>query len=250
VVPILHSWGARALYIGPSLQLSAHRNAVAVLAVGLDSEFAVAADPRNPRRGARSCRTALIPPNTLHHLESAHGRMAFLYVDALSRDYGVLQASVGTLTERAGFDLADEHALLEMLSSLADGRTDFATTRRRLERLIPGEPKHAIDAKVLRAIRYLHKHVAERPSLAALADRAHLSASRFRHAFKETTGVTLRRYRLWIAMGLALRAVQKGASLTHAAQRAGFSSSAHFSSTFREMFGIEPSRIVTASLLR
>src|SRR4051794_19452536 len=43
--PALFSWGARALYIGPALGLSAHRNAVAVLAVGLDAQFALSTAP-------------------------------------------------------------------------------------------------------------------------------------------------------------------------------------------------------------
>ena len=53
----------------------------------------------------------------------------------------------------------------------------------------------------------------------------------------------LRRYKLWIAMGVAMRAIVPGESLTNAALDAGFSSSAHFSAAFREMFGMEPSRL-------
>ena len=44
-------------------------------------------------------------------------------------------------------------------------------------------------------------------------------------------------------MGVATRAIVAGESLTAAALDAGFSSSAHFSAAFREMFGMEPSRL-------
>src|SRR5688500_15917800 len=71
--PALFSWGARALYIGPALGLSAHRNAVAVLALGLDAHFALSAAPADPNAPLRSCRSALIPPNTLHRLVSKRG---------------------------------------------------------------------------------------------------------------------------------------------------------------------------------
>ena len=37
----LYSWGARALYLGQAFGLSAHRNAVASIAVGLDGGFGV-----------------------------------------------------------------------------------------------------------------------------------------------------------------------------------------------------------------
>jgi AraC-like DNA-binding protein len=63
------------------------------------------------------------------------------------------------------------------------------------------------------------------------------------------TGVPLRRYKLWIGMGAAMRAIARDDSLTTAALEAGFSSSAHFSAAFREMFGLEPSRFARGRLL-
>ncbi|MBR1213416.1 helix-turn-helix transcriptional regulator [Bradyrhizobium sp. JYMT SZCCT0180] len=73
-----------------------------------------------------------------------------------------------------------------------------------------------------------------------------LSASRFLHLFKAETGVPLRRYRIWNRMGAAVRACGEGSSLTEAAHAAGFASSAHFSSAFRDMFGMMPSDLLKA----
>ncbi|MFN9210393.1 MAG: hypothetical protein ACK6DI_05715, partial [Betaproteobacteria bacterium] len=60
---LLVAWHARALYLGPSWALSAHRNAAAVLAVALQGRFGVARDPRRPGRGWHECRAALIEPD-------------------------------------------------------------------------------------------------------------------------------------------------------------------------------------------
>jgi AraC-like DNA-binding protein len=49
-------------------------------------------------------------------------------------------------------------------------------------------------------------------------------------------------------MGAAILAVSAGMSLTDAAYKAGFSSSAHFSTSFRAMFGLSPSDLVEAGL--
>jgi len=49
-------------------------------------------------------------------------------------------------------------------------------------------------------------------------------------------------------MGAAVHALVAGVSLTAAALDAGFSSSAHFSAAFREMFGLAPSRLARAGL--
>lgn len=47
-------------------------------------------------------------------------------------------------------------------------------------------------------------------------------------------------------MGAAVRACGEGASLTEAAHAAGFANSAHFSSAFRDMFGMMPSDLLKA----
>jgi AraC-like DNA-binding protein len=239
-----YNWGARALFIGPSLNLAAHRNAVALVAVGLDAKFLVAIDPKKPQRGAHSVRTALIPPNTLHKLASNRGRMAFLYLDAASRDLGSVSEMVGRPTRRAGFDLAIEKPLIKLLRALANGDTDFAAAQRALQQLCLGTDNFAHDRKLLPAIEHLHKRIADKPTLDELAKRSHLSPSRFRHSFKELTGVTLRRYRVWVAMGHAIRGLVRGKSLTAAAYEAGFSSSAHFSFAFKQMFGLAPSQLL------
>ena len=101
----LIGWGPRVLYLGPAFGLTPHRNATAVLAVALDGKLEVADDPTDPDGVYRSARSVLIPPNTLHHLRIEAGRMAFLYVDPLSRDLATLQVRMQDVTPRAAFDL-------------------------------------------------------------------------------------------------------------------------------------------------
>ena len=106
----LIGWGPRVLYLGPAFGLTPHRNATAVLAVALDGTLEVAGDPADPDGRYRSARSVLIPPNTLHHLRIAGGRMAFLYVDPLSRDLVALNDRMQDVTPRAAFDLVGEAA--------------------------------------------------------------------------------------------------------------------------------------------
>lgn len=65
-----------------------------------------------------------------------------------------------------------------------------------------------------------------------------LSSSRARHLFVEQTGLPFRSYLLWLRITKAVRIMSAGSSLTEAAHEAGFADSAHFSRTFRRMFGI------------
>lgn len=244
--PQLYSWGARAMYVGFALNLSAHRNAVAVLAIGLDAPFDVATDALRPGRGTCTVRSMLIAPNTLHHLTCA-GTMAFFYVDAVSRDLRQLQRR--TLSPvRAELQPEYEDHLIDLLVPLAKGEKQFPEIVAALEAEILAVPTSARDERIARAIRHLHVNVTDRLSLDELAEIASLSPSRFRHLFVETTGVPLRRYKIWLAFGTAMRLLKSGATLTAAAHAAGFASSAHFSSAFRIMFGLAPSQLTRAGL--
>jgi AraC-like DNA-binding protein len=239
----LYSWGARALFIGPALGLSPHRNAVAVVAVGLQAPFELSWDAHDYRR----CRSALIPPNTLQHFRETSGAMAFLYVDAVSNDYAQLGACAATKGERAHLDLRCEPLLIDSLNRLrVGGAACWRDIRAELEQLLKGGTAQTADERIVRTLQIIHEDPATRLSLAALARHAKLSPSRFTALFRQTTGVPVRRYKLWVAMGAAIRSMQRGASLTEASMEAGFSSPAHFSSAYRQMFGMEPSRLATS----
>jgi AraC-like DNA-binding protein len=66
---------------------------------------------------------------------------------------------------------------------------------------------------------------------------------RFRHLFMKETGVGFRAYLLWQRLECSLAAYVAGETLTEAAHTGGFADSAHFSRTFRRMFGIAPASV-------
>jgi AraC-like DNA-binding protein len=243
----LYFWGARCLYMGSALDLSSHRNAVAVVCAGLDAPFEAVVSPLDPLAGYQTHRTLLIPPNTLHHLRAGDTWMAFLYLDSQSSDYARLRASEIGSAPPPATTLAMQEAYLTALRGLREGmlwqgaRAQIAAA---LGLAAPERPHTA----VAEAIQRFRDDPAGKHPLADLASQAGLSPSRFLHLFKESTGVPLRRYRLWSRMGAAVRQIAKGASLTEAALDAGFASSAHFSAAFRDMFGHAPSGLAQARL--
>jgi AraC-like DNA-binding protein len=240
----LIGWGPRVLYLGPAFGLTPHRNATAVLAVALDGELEVASDPAAPAGIYRSARSVLIPPNTLHHLRIEGGRVAFLYVDPLSRDLVALKARMQDATPRAAFNLANETAVIDTLAGLAEGRITARGGQQVLGQLLGLGKGAEADLRIVAALRRMREEPHKSHSLTELGECAGLSSSRFLHLFKAETGVPLRRYRLWNRMAAAVAAFRSGASLTDAAYAAGFASSAHFSTAFRDMFGMMPSQLL------
>jgi AraC-like DNA-binding protein len=245
--PKLYFWGARTLFIGRALGLSAHRNAVAVLCAGLDAPFEIARDPKQPAAGYIACRSALIPANTLHHLRAGEGAMAFLYVDAQSNDYSRLAASVEFAHQRFGTKLANEAHYLDTLAALRSG-LPWRQAQTGLAALLGLRAPIPDDERITEALRDLREHPDRPHALDQVARKARLSPSRFLHLFKAATGVPFRRYKIWVRMGSAVREMTAGRSLTDAALAAGFASSSHFSTAFREMFGLSPSQLAAAHL--
>ena len=239
----LLDWDARVLYLGPAFGLTPHRNATGVLAVALDGAIGVADHPRARSPSYRETRSVLIMPNSLHHLRVDAGRMAFLYVDPFGRDIEALRSRMTEVGSRAAFDLIDERPVVALFGDIAQRRLTSEDARQAVRGMLGIGSSAQPDARIAAAIRRMHEEPGGSHTLAELGRKAGLSSSRFLHLFKDVTGVPLRRYRIWSRIGAAARAVAQGQSLTEAAHGAGFSSSAHFSTAFRDMFGMMPSEL-------
>lgn len=97
------------------------------------------------------------------------------------------------------------------------------------------------DARITQTLQYIRTHAAENISAAELAAKQHLSEDRFLHLFKENTGAPLRQYIIWQRVAQAFKLFLSGKSLKEAAYEAGFSDPAHFTRTFVQLNGIQPS---------
>lgn len=110
------------------------------------------------------------------------------------------------------------------------------------------EGKHdaiSFDERSLAAIDFIHQHINETIQLNDIAAYVGLSESRLRHSFSEQVGIPITSYILWTRMKVALREMLKpGITLSEAAQRSNFSDHAHFTRTFKRMFGISPSLLL------
>jgi AraC-like DNA-binding protein len=172
--------------------------------------------------------------------------MAFLYLDAHSADFARLMADAQPAAHTRLYAFPYEEEFIVRLKRFVSGAAAWRETRAFLDRLIVAPTAPTRDERVRAAFVRLRADRAARPTLAALAAEAGLSPARFSQLFKASTGVPLRRYRIWTAMRAAIDAMGRGGTLTSAALDAGFASSAHFSAAFREMFGMEPSRLAGA----
>ncbi|MFG0320657.1 MAG: GyrI-like domain-containing protein [Planctomycetota bacterium JB042] len=116
-----------------------------------------------------------------------------------------------------------------------------------MEPPVPSRPSRAGDssaARVDRAIDHVRGNLAEPLDLERLAHAAGLSACHFHRVFRARTGETPHAFVKRLRLEDALRRLAHGRprSLTEVALASGFSSSSDFSRSFRQRFGVPPSR--------
>lgn len=226
-------WQERAAYIGPSLNLAPHRNAVATLAIGLDEPFQLRFESD---ASPLSASVALIPAGARHQV-IGNGLMSFIYLDSLSDDFARMKAALPDAVALLTFPsfVARDDARVDRLAAWMSATFDFQS--------------NGADKAWLRPLlTWLHDDPGGKLSARQAAAICKLSLSHFQRQFRASVGMPFRRYRLWLRMRLVSKALSKGRSLTYAAYEAGFASSAHMSTAFRAMFGLSPSRLLAANV--
>jgi AraC-like DNA-binding protein len=177
------------------------------------------------------------------HAFNARGLFAHVYIEPESRAGRAAAKALfeadEPLARVTGVDLDD--LAVDLIAAFnrrsRDDRELMHLGRRVIERLAGEKSAPEPDARVREILAWVQARLDYPVSLADAADLAGLSKARARHLFVEQTGLPFRTYLLWLRLMKGLEAFAGGASLTDAALDAGFADSAHFSRTFRRMFG-------------
>ena len=187
---------------------------------------------------------AAVAPDTPHIFE-ADGTHALLFVEPESLPGRAISAS---LFAHGGLSSPSETMIGDFASRIATAYQASSEAREQLTRVgrelvermaATGRPR-VFDPRVRRVVAWAAQRGDQPVSLADAADVAGLSAGRLRHLFVQETGLSFKTYLLWLRLTRAVTLMADGRSLTDAAHEAGFSDSAHFSRTFRRMFGVAP----------
>lgn len=108
---------------------------------------------------------------------------------------------------------------------------------------IAGRPERPVneDARVVRAVDFMHANLGQRLRLADIAGVAQLSPYHFLRVFKNATGRTPSRYLTAVRVAEAARRLRSGSDpVTTIAYDCGFSSPAHLATTFMRETGMSP----------
>jgi AraC family transcriptional regulator len=234
----IYAWPERFLYLGPSAHTSPHRNHAATWLMAHQGTSRVILSTGEVLQSE----VIYVPSETEFATEAATSMIAALYWEPESESFERVMGSANPSKARA-FEC--ELAKIGALETLYNPTATIAQADALIARVfgleeIGSERSSARDPRIVDAIRFLRESPDAYDSIEALAERVHLSPSRFAHLFKEHVGVPVRRYVLWQKMRRALDLAMAGDSLTTAALSAGFADSAHLSRTVRSIMGVAP----------
>jgi AraC family transcriptional regulator len=197
---------------------------------------------RRPGQDWAAYPAAIVAAHESHAFEARGERVALVFAEPESLDGRALRErypeGVSALDAEAWAEYA---AMLADLHALDAGDEELAACARALTARLSSVHSPAarpLDKRIARAIDILHERLADAVAMSDIAAAVHLSPERFRHLFLQETGIRFRPYVLWLRLEVAVALYGAGSSLTEASHAGGFADSAHFSRTFRRMFGV------------
>jgi AraC-like DNA-binding protein len=238
----------RVLLIGDNLEDDEHSHHALQITVNLEHNHFVL----RQRDYELEVQAAIIKPDQPHHAVASDSWRAVLLLDPLT-DYAQ------RISQRFNGDqglvilsTTETEFCRNALSSFAGNAQSIEAADIAISAIVehlagPSERSTEPHPRIAKALLRIHQMQAQQLSLKKLAAHVALSESRLSHLFKQEIGIPIQRYLLWYKVAEAAFNIGRGMSLTDAAGAAGFADSAHFSRTFRVMFGLTPSQILRRS---
>lgn len=235
-------WAGSALFLGNVEDASEHTHHALQVAVGIKGTFVLETTGK-----IFECRAAVIAPDQAHRFRGS-GEQAIILLDTESTAAQRIQAGLDKEAGVMEFDISVLCPLIEQLRDSIERSLDCDRMKMLSQQLLSklvGESSKSLplDPRIQRALDFAKAQPELKAPLGAIAEAVGLSQGRLAHLFKEQIGIPIRRYLLWLRLVQAIGYLFQNVSLTTAAHNAGFADSAHFTRTFRRMFGVTPSEL-------
>ena len=243
---ILYLWKSRTLYIGEYPDFSPLTQGAASLLVGVDGPIAITQCNSGETISANAF---LIPAGVPFIIDSDGHRIANCYLDPYNEDFFRLKQS---MKERVGDiyignkkEIMQAAAFEKMLCHTLDQKEAGKLIEHAVFPSIFEAPKRpATDPRIVEIIDFIQDDPTINHTNKAMAKRINVSEVTLQRLFKATTGIPIRRFRLWHRLFVTATLLAFGRSITEAALEAGFSDASHFNHVFKDMLGMSPSSII------
>lgn len=242
----LYLWKRRSLYIGNYSASVPLTQGASSLIIAIDKPITIELPHTSE---VFSVRSALVPagltfkPNTLGH------PVANCYLDPFNEDFfrlkQTMQNCVGGIYIDSKKETMQAAAFEKMLCQRLNQTEAYFLLENYVFPSFQEAPKKSItDPRIIDIIDFIKSEPTVNHTNEFLANRINVSEVTLQRLFKATTGIPIRRFRLWHRLFITSTLLAFGKSITEAALEAGFSDASHFNHVFKDMFGILPSSLL------
>jgi AraC-like DNA-binding protein len=243
---LLYLWDKRTLYIGEFFEPIKLSQGAATLVVSLGKPIHFNIEGEEERF---ECTSLLLPAGLSVIIDTGNETVANCNLDPLGADFSGTSSLMQNKQGKIHYNLKQYAEFKQVYQTIQSEQLDSNTAYSLLKDLLENRfsqfyPIHAIDSRVAKVVEKIKQTVDDNLSADDLASLVNLSVPRLVQIFKKQTGVPMRRYRLWHRLFVTAIKIGSGGNLTEAAINAGFTDSAHFSHTFKAMFGVAPTTIL------
>lgn len=240
--------GGRAMVVSDNLESDLHSHHALQITINLELNPFVL----RHSGGEQLMNSAVIRSNWPHQVVSSNGWRAVMFIDPQTQFGYQIDERYGRRGNIVALDPDDFIYCHQCLQGFAGRAQSVEAASQALDLIVerlagPIGAGANLNPRVKQAIQVIHETPGRELTLEYIAAHVFLSASRISHLFKHEVGIPIQRYLLWYKLAQAAFNIGKGLSLTDAAEEAGFADSAHFSRSFRVMFGVTPSQILKRS---
>ncbi len=242
----LYLWDRRTLYVGEYPEKNPLAPGASSLIVGIDGPITITQCKTNETIEGSSF---LISAGVPFVLDTCGQRMSMLYLDPFNEDFFRLKQTmqrkeggifVGNKKELAFMATMEKILCQKLTQNEAYCLLDMTVFPTKAE-----SPRQAkTDPRVVEVIGIIKDDPVSNCTNSTLAKRINISEVTLQRLFKATTGIPIRRFRLWHRLFVTATLMASGQCITDAAGNAGFSDSSHFNHVFKDMLGMSPSSII------
>ena len=243
--PLLYRWDDLVLsFSNVATQLRSHYHGAAEFIIGYEREVRCKLTEGPPI----SDPCILIPPGVTHENAYQDELSVTLYFDSDSSYFHHLSNEMVRVGD-VFTSLANIRRCQEGVRWIYENKPEINACRDRLDAFLIQEaeiPDSKIDARIQAVLNELRQNPASNEPVKYFASKVGLSEDRLHHLFSDVMGLPIHRYRVWLRLKCASQLYFSGYDLTYAAHDAGFSDAAHFSRTFKRMYGASPKETLSA----
>lgn len=243
---VLYLWEKRTLYIGEHSEFVPLTQGAASLLIAIDRPITI----ELPTMGeVMSVRSALIPAGVTFAFDAHGHRIANCYLDPYNDDFfrlqQIMQQQVGGIYINSHKEHVQVAALEKMISQkIAQNEAGLLLENIVLPSLAEAPRRKTTDPRIIEIIDFIKRSPTVNYTNRDLAKRINVSEVTLQRLFKSTTGIPIRRFRLWHRLFITASLMACGWAVTDAALEAGFSDASHFNHVFKDMIGMRPTSII------